>query len=395
MRPAGIDSMCQRPRVALLIDMSNRHGRLIVQGVTRYLRSHRSWTLVLEQRSVNRDLHGWFDRVRFDGVISRWGGPAVAPLLRRIGGAVVNVSSRHPPCGFPRITTDDRAVGRLAAEHLLERGFRSFAFYGLRDDLWSNDRRDGLAEAVGPSAGPVAVLEIPSRKGHRHPGDARIDQVGRWVAALPKPVGLMVCKDLHGPYVIEACQRLGLRIPDEVAVIGADDDALLCEMNDPPLSSVICDPEGIGYEAAGLLDRLMDGQEGVPGLMLIPPVGVATRLSSDALAIDDKRVVNAVRYIHANACHGIEVADVVRRVSISRTTLDRQFRKYLQRTPRAEILAVQLRRARQLLRETEHPVHRISDLVGFRHAEYFHFAFRRECGMTPAQFREESRTHRP
>jgi LacI family transcriptional regulator len=387
--------MSQRPRVALLMDMSNLHGRRILQGVTRYLRSHRAWTIVLEQRGIDRELPGWFDRCRVDGVISRWGGPGVSQVLRRLGAAVVDVSSRHPSCGFPRITTDDRAVGRMAAEHLLERCFHSFAFYGLRDGLWSTDRRDGFVEAVARAGEPVQVFEVPSRSSHRHPCDAQIARLGRWLESLPKPVGVMVCKDLHGPYLMDACQRSGLRIPDEVAVIGADDDTLLCEMNDPPLSSVICNPEQIGFEAAALLDDLMGGGEVAFETMRIPPVGVATRLSSDVLAIDDTRVIDAVRYIHTNACHGIDLGDVLRHVATSRTTLDRQFRKHLHRTPHEEIRAVRLRRARQLLSETDHSIHRIAELVGFQHAEYFHFAFKREYGTTPARFREESRSARP
>jgi LacI family transcriptional regulator len=383
--------MSQRPRVALLIDMSNLHGRRILQGVTHYLRSHRAWTIVLEQREIDREFLEGFEQGRIDGVISRWSGPGVPEALRELGAAVVDVSSRHPPFGFPRITTDDRAVGRLAAEHLLERRFLSFGFYGIKDDLWSSCRREGFLEAVSAAGYPSLVFEISPRRGHHRPGEAEMARLGRWLMSLPKPVGVMACKDLHGPYVIDACQRSGLRVPDQVAVVAADDDALLCEMTDPPLSSVICNPEQIGYEAAASLDRLMAGGEAGFKAMLIPPVGVATRLSSDVLAIDDTRVVDAVRYIHANACHGITLADVLGHVSISRTTLDRQFRKYLQRSPQAEIRAVRLGRAKQLLAKTDHPIHRIAELIGFEHTEYFHFAFRRAFGTTPGQFRQETR----
>jgi LacI family transcriptional regulator len=350
---------------------------------------------MLEEREIDRDLPGWFDHCPLDGVISRWGGPGPFRALRTLGAAVVDVSSRCPPAEFPRITTDDHAVGRMAAEHLLERCFHSFAFYGLKDDLWSTSRRDGFAEAVAHAGAPFEVFETSSRGGHRHPGEGQIARLCRWLVSLPKPVGVMVCKDLHGPRVLDACQRAGLRIPDEVAVIGADDDALLCEMNDPPLSSVICNPDQVGFEAAALLDLLMSGGKPEADVMLVPPVGVATRLSSDALAIGDTRVIDAVRFIHANACHGIDLRDVLQRVSVSRTTLDRQFQKYLHRTPQAEIRAVQLRRAKQLLTETDHSIHRIAELVGWKHAEYFHFAFKREFGTTPGRFREQSRPTKP
>lgn len=387
--------MFQRPHVALLIDMSNLHGRRILHGVTRYLRAHRSWTIVLEQRDVDAEILRGLEQSRFDGVITRWGGPQVTEGLCRLGVPVVDVSSRRPPSQFPRITTDDHAAGRLAAEHLLERRFRSFAFYGMEHELWSMCRRDGFVETVSQAGHPVKILETPVHQTRRHPSEGEMARLARWLTALPKPAGVMVCKDLHGPYLIDACQRAGLRLPDEVAVIAVDDDELLCEMTDPPLSSVICNPDQIGFEAARALDRLIDGEEAGFDTMLIPPIGIATRLSSDVLAIDDARIVDAVRFIHANACHGITLSDVLDHVLISRTTLDRQFQRYLHRSPQDEICAVRFNRAKQLLAETDHPIHRVAELIGFKHAEYFHYAFKRAFGVTPGQFRKRSRSGRP
>ncbi len=202
----------------------------------------------------------------------------------------------------------------------------------------------------------------------------------------------MTCNDLRGFHVLGACHRCGLRVPDEVAVVGVDDDALLCELCDPPLSSIIPNAEQIGYEAAALLDRLMAGGEADVAVRLVPPLGVTTRLSTDVLAIDDEHFAAAVRYIRAHACHGITVDDVLGRLPLSRSTLERRFRKYLGRSPQAEIRAVQLGRAKQLLVETDHPMHRIAELVGFEHAEYFIFAFRRAFGRTPGAYREEARS---
>jgi LacI family transcriptional regulator len=386
--------MPQRPRVALLIDTLGVHGRRILQGIAGYLRSHQSWTVVLEHREVESTLPRWFDTWRGDGVISRWSGPRVSEALLKLDAAVVDVSSREPAFGLPRITSDDRAVGSLAAEHLLERSFRFFGFYGLAGELWSTRRRDGFVGTVCKAGLPVEVYETSMRGHHHQPSEAELVQIGRWLKSLPKPVGVMVCKDLRGPFVLRACQRFGLRVPDDVAVVGADDDAVLCELNDPPLSSVICGPERIGHESAALLDRLMAGGEAGFEELFLPPVGVATRQSTDILAIDDERVVDAVRFIRANACHGITVCDVLGHVSLSRTTLDRRFRRYLRRSPQAEIRAVQLNRAKQLLTETDHPVARIAELTGFRHTEYFHFAFKRMFDCTPRQFREDSRSAR-
>jgi LacI family transcriptional regulator len=378
-----------------LIDMSGVHGRQILQGVSHYLRSHRAWTIVLEHRETEATLPHWFDTWRGDGVISRWSGPRVSEALHELDVPVVDVSSREPRFGLPRITSDDRAIGSMAAEHLLERYFRSFAFYGLKDELWSTRRREGFLETVSRAGYPVEVFESCPQKHHHRSSQEELNRIGRWLVSLAKPVGVMACKDLRGPIIMEACQRSGLRIPDEVSVIGADDDALLCELTDPPLSSVICNPEQIGRESAALLDHMMAGGEADCEERLVPPIGVATRLSTDVMAIDDERIVAAVRFIHANACHGITVGDVSSHVMLSRTTLDRQFQKYLQRSPQAEIRAVQFSRARQLLAETDHSMSRIAGLVGFKHTEYFHFAFKREFGWTPRQFRAQSRSAKP
>jgi LacI family transcriptional regulator len=383
--------MVRRPRVALLIETSSVYGRRILRGVTRYLRSHRSWSIFVEQREFETVLPRWFESWRGDGVISRWSGPRVSEALRRADAAVVDLSRRHSPFGLPRINSDDRAIGRQAAEHLLERRFRSFAFSGFEGELWSTRRRDAFVEAASRAGYPARVFETPWRGRHPRPREDELARTGRWLESLPKPVGVMACNDLRGLHVLDACQRRGLKAPDEVAVIGVDDDALLCELCDPPLSSIIPNPEQIGYEAAALLDRLMAGGRADFEEMLIPPLGVTTRLSTDVLAIDDEQVVAAVRYIRAHACLGITVDDVLDHVALSRTTLERRFRKHLGRSPQAEIRAVRLGRAKQLLAETDHPMHRIAELVGFEHTEYFHFAFRRELGRTPGEYRQEAR----
>jgi LacI family transcriptional regulator, galactose operon repressor len=387
--------MSQLPRVALLVEMSGVHGRHILQGVTQYLRSHRAWTLLLEHGAIGPRLPHWFETCQVDGVISRWSGSHVSEALRELDVPVVDVSSRHPSFGLPRITSDDLAVGSLGAEHLLGRRLRSFAFYGLKGELWSTRRRDGFLETVSRAGYQAQVFETPPLGHHQRQSEGDMARLDRWLSMLPRPAGVMVCKDLHGPYVLDACKRSGLRIPDEVALIGADDDVLLCELNTPPLSSVIGNPERIGYESAALLDRLMAGGEAGCDERLIPPLGVATRLSTDVLAIDDERVVAAIRYIHANACHGITTSDVLDHVSLSRTNLDRLFQKYVLRSPHAEIRAAQLGRAKQLLSETDHSIHRIAELVGFNHTEYFHFAFKREFGQTPGRFRQETRPADP
>lgn len=384
--------MTPRPRVALMIETSTVYGRKLLQGITRYLRSHRSWSIFLEQREVDTKPPGWLRSWQGDGVISRWSNPRVTDALVRPGLVAVDLSDRRPAFGLARINSDDRAIGRLAAEHLLERGFASYACCGFAGELWAVRRTEAFLEALARAGHAGRVYESPWRGAGAHVREDERARIGRWLQSLPRPVGVLASNDVRGIEVLNACQTQGLEVPDEVAVIGVDDDVLLCELCSPPLSSVVPNIEQIGYEAAALLDRLMDGQPAGTPERFVPPSGVTTRLSTDVLSVGDPEFAAAVRFIRENACRRITVDDVLDHVAISRSTLERSFRIHLGRSPQAEIRANQLSRARQLLAETDHPIHRIAELVGYRHVEYFNVAFKREIGQTPGQYRRQVRT---
>jgi LacI family transcriptional regulator len=374
-----------------MIETSTVYGRNLLQGITRYLRSHRSWSIFLEQSEVDTAPPGWLHTWRGNGVISRWSSPRVVESLIRPALAAVDLSDRRPPFGLPRLNSDDRAIGRLAAEHLLERRFPSYASCGFSGELWAVRRTEAFLEALARAGHTGRVYESPWRGAGAHVREEEQARIGRWLKSLPRPVGVLASNDVRGIDVLNACQTHGLEVPDEVGVIGVDDDVLLCELCSPPLSSVVPNIEQIGYEAAALLDRLMNGERAGPEERFVSPSGITTRLSTDVLSVGDAEFAAAVRFIRENACHRITVDDVLDHVAVSRSTLERNFRMYLGRSPQAEIRGNQLARARQLLAETDHPVHRIAELVGYRHVEYFNVAFKREIGQTPGQYRRQVR----
>jgi LacI family transcriptional regulator len=383
--------MPRNPHVALVVETAIVYGRRILHGITRYLRTHPAWSVFLEQHDLLAAPPRWLSRWRGDGIITRSAGRGLVNAIRRSGVAAVDLNDRGPPYGAPRINSDDSAIGRLAAEHLRERGFQSFGYCGFTGELWSARRRAGF-EAVAATAGFSCPTFESAWFGPRaHPWEREQGQISRWLLSLPRPVGVMACNDMRGQHVLDACRRAGLKVPDEVAVVGVDDDELLCELSTPPLSSVIPNAERIGYEAAALLDRLMAGGPVGPAETLIPPLGVATRLSSDVLAIDDVATADAVRFIRQNACRGITVADVLRAVPVSRTLLERRFRHYLGRSPQAEIRAVQLRRVRQLLAETDYKLSQVAEMSGFAYPEYLSSVFRHATGQTPGAYRRTAR----
>jgi LacI family transcriptional regulator len=208
-----------------------------------------------------------------------------------------------------------------------------------------------------------------------------------WIRALPKPVGVMAGYDIRGREILDVCRQLGISVPDEVALIGVDNDDLICDLADPPQSSVIPDTRRTGYEAARLLDLLMAGQSDLPLTHLIPPLGIAVRASTDVLATNDADMSAAVRFIRAHATEGINVEDVLRAVPLSRRVLESRFEKLFGRTPHEEITRVQIERVKELLAETDLPLSAVAHLTGYSHVEYMSVVFKRETGVPPSSYR--------
>jgi LacI family transcriptional regulator len=387
--------MSKRPRVALIVEMSGVYGRRILEGIAHYLRSHQPWSVFLEQRELRAPPPPWLLSRHWDGIICRSTTRELARAIRRRRIPAVDLNDLYGGLGLPRIWSDMRGIGHLGAEHLLERGFRTFAFCGFADQTWSALRRDGFRNAIRRRGYDCTVYESPWH-GRKAPlWDKDQKRIGDWIAELPKPLGLMACNDVRGQQVLNACHSVDLAVPEEVAVVGVDDEEVLCDLCEPPLSSVVPNPKRIGYEAAELLDRLMAGGKPPDSERLVPPIGVKMRQSSDVSGIDDADVAAAVTFIRENACHGVTVDQIVEHVVISRSQLERRFRKYLGRSPQAEIRRVQLRRVMQLLSESELSLESIANLTGFEYPEYLSVVFKRTTGQTPREYRRATLVQKP
>ncbi|MEW6160085.1 MAG: DNA-binding transcriptional regulator [Verrucomicrobiota bacterium] len=376
-------------KVALLIETSNSYARGLLRGIVSYIRERGIWSLYLSEHNRGDKPPAWLLDWDGDGIIARIENAAIAEALRGLHVPVVDVSAARLIPSLPWFETDDGAIAHLAADHLLERGFKHFAYAGDDRFNWSKWRSEHFQNCVRAAGYPCYVYK-PGR-GISHDDVAQADDFARWIRGLPKPVGVMACYDLRGVQVLDACRRIGVAVPDEVAVIGVDNDDLLCELSHPPLSSVIPNTHRTGYEAARLLDEMISGKAARGETHLIPPVGIATRQSTDVLAIDDRNVAKAVHFIRQHACDGINVKDVLRAVPHSRTLLESRFKKLLGRTPHEEILRVRLNRVKELLTETDLSLEQIAERTGFPHVEYLSVAFRREVGLPPRQFRTQAR----
>jgi LacI family transcriptional regulator len=386
----------QRPRVALLVESSRAYGRGILAGVAKFVREHDSWSIFFQDLNLCDDTPDWLKNWEGEGIISRLENRDIVSVIRRLKIPAVYLRRVSPDAKAPSILTDNAAVSRLCFEHLKERGFRHFAFCGFNGADYSDERRDGFVEQVARAGLPWHVYSEthPSAQADtaQYEGLGQKDgaQMAAWIKKLPKPIGLMACNDMRGRQVLDACRAIGVPSPEEIAVIGVDNDDVLCNLSDPPLSSVVPDTARIGYEAAVLLAQMMAGKKSAASEILIGPGDIVVRRSTEVLAMDDRQIAAASRFICEHACEGIDVNDVLRAVPMSRSTMDRRFMKILGRSPKDEILRVRLNRVKQLLTETDFPLSLIAEKVGMEHVEHLSRIFKNRTGIAPSEFRSRA-----
>jgi len=376
--------------VALLIETSNSYSRGVLEGITEYVRHHERWSIFLPEQERGGRPPQWLGRWNGDGIIARIETDAIAASLRKTKLPVVDVSAaRHLP-DIPWVETDDEAIAELGVQHLLDRGFRNLAYCGDPGFNWSNWRRDKFRSLVESAGVAANVYDSLSRNDPKYSWNREKRGLTKWLKGLPRPIGIFACYDIQAQKLLEVCRALDIAVPEEIAVLGVDNDQLLCELSDPPLSSIICNTQRTGFEAATLLDRMMNGEQIDSAPVLVAPLGIQTRQSTDILAIDDPDVAAALRFIREHALEGINVADVVRRVPLSRRVLESRFKKILGRSPHDELTRLKLQRIKELLSETDLSLSEIARRTGFDHDEYMCVFFRKAEGMPPGKYRSEA-----
>ena len=368
----------------------------ILKGIAQYQRSHTPWEVHWDYHGHSISDAGWFKRQPWDGVISRHTNALQVDCCRKLGLPLVDVNNAEAIPGVPNVVLRNQAVGRLGGAHFIDRGFRHFAFCGFGNEPWSCERRDGFHAAVRAGGREYAVLD------RNYPGtytggctpkweSEEIEHIARWLTSLLKPVGVMSCNDYRALQVLHAAQHAGFRVPEDIAVLGANDDDARCELANPPLSSVATNHLRSGYVAAETLDCLMQGRPIDRVNLTVDPVEVITRQSTDILGVEDPKIAKAVSFIQENACRGTSVDAVCRHAGVARTQLEEKFRKYFSRTPQSEIRRVQLTRIRHLLQDTDLSLDAISELTGFKHPEYLIVFFKRAMGQSPGRYRRSLR----
>lgn len=383
--------MSSVPRIALQINTSTGFSSQLIRGVVQYVQEHQRWSLLVQPRGVRerwRIPRHW----KPDGVIARVTHRSQARELQKLKVPVVNVSrSIVSGFDFSQVVVDERMVGAWAADYLLERGLSHFGYLGLVTQPHYTDRCGlGFSERLAERGYGCEMMRSLSAGG-RAREEPTILELKRWLTSLATPVGIFAA-DIESAYAVtEACWSCGLRVPESVAVLCGEDDQLLAEISNPPLSCIDSDPRRVGYEAAEQLDSLLTKASLSQSVRLIPSLGVVERRSTDTIAFEDSQLAEAVRYIRDHATTPIDVSDVLSRIPMSRRALEQRFKQHLGRTPAAEIRRIRISRVKDLLRDTDWKMPQISIAAGFSSTEVMNQVFRRELDLTPTEYRRQSR----
>lgn len=383
--------MSSIPQVAVLVDTSRSYGRDIVRGIRRYVAEQGPWSLYLEPRDLRSSFPGWLQKWPGDGILAR---TVDANLLRELKATKLPVIElrttvlKHP---FPYVGMDNLIVGERVARHFLDRGFRRFACYLDNGERFFQQRCESFTATLKAQGFECSVFETDAPSKGELSWDQHQQNLADWLSSLEKPCGLFATNDQLGFWVLDAARRAGISVPEQLAVIGAENDKTLCETAWPPLSSVQLRGQNAGYLAAKLLDEWMTNKVIPPKETLLPPGDIIVRQSSDIVAVEDERVARALHYIRRKAADGIGVDDVAREVALSRSALERRMKAMIGRSPGEELIRIRFSQVERLLAQTDLTLDAIAERAGFKHPQYMAEAFRKRFEMTPGEYRKRNR----
>jgi len=311
--------------------------------------------------------------------------------LKQLGIPVVDTANVLPGLRFPVVDVDPEALGRMAAEYFLERGFCNFGFYGSETAVYSRLQQRAFMERVQEAGYSVSVCftEYLAELASTVLWQKTARQTRRWLRSLQRPVAIFCCDDTPARILADACTQIGLLIPQEVALLGLGNDELECTLTRPLLSSIAVPSERVGYEAAKLLDQIMSGEVENPDSVFLPPLYVVTRQSTDTMAVEDQLVREALQYIHQHAAEDLGVGQLAREIAVSRRSLERRFRQVLGRSVLEEIYRVRIDQAKQLLLGTNMSIALVASRTGFSGVRHLDVVFRKFTGSTPTGFRRQ------
>ncbi len=379
----------KRKRIALAFPMGVQHLERVAYGIRNYALANTDWIFVTNPETHVLDpetLAGWDG----DGVVAMVNTQKQIDVLRDLSCPVVNISGRYENTCFPRVRVDYAAAGIVAAEYLLKRGFRRFAFYGLKDVWYSSLYRDSFLQRIEADGRECSVYESISSMATGSPGLQNDGELERWLTGLEKPVGLVAAHDPRAAIVTRTCQELGINVPSEIAVLGINNDTTRCEFSHPTISSLDRNGEQIGQCVAELLESLIDGETAPDNDIVIAPLQVVERASTDVMAIENIDLARAIRFVHENVENPTTIDDISSHIGMSRRWLEYQFRDELQVSPHQYISKIRVERAKKLLESSErYKLKQVALMCGFTSSKQMNVVFERLTGQTPKLYRQE------
>lgn len=371
-------------RIVLLLETSRAFGRGLIKGIARYSKIKGPWSFYKEPTDLKSSiphLTNWNP----DGIIMR-DSLIKKELLNLNIPTILAVHDSSYPKDVPVIKTESQEIAKLASGHLIGKGFKNLAFFGFEDFDWVKERKSFFVH-FNSEAGYETHIYKPKRR-KKNEWERELLEVSEWIKALPKPVGVFACNDDYGQHILEVCKIAKLKVPEEVAVLGVDNDPMICDISDPPLTSIALNVETAGYEAAELMDKMIENKKIPVKQITVSPSHVVQRQSTDILAVNDINVSRAIGFIKKNAKNKILVEDVVRTTELSKRTLERKFRKMIHRSIYNEIQNVRIELITKMLIETDLPISQITSLFDFTDVEHISRYFKRGKGIGLREFRK-------
>jgi LacI family transcriptional regulator len=387
--------MSKVPKVILLIEKSRAFGRGLLHGIVQYSNFHGPWLFYMEpeiHKKGRKNPYEWIKELQADGIIGYTWDVNLVKAIVNLGCPAVIRGLDEPTLKAYCIVTDQAAIARTAVEYFRELGFRRFAYCGFDDMIWSEQRGEHFRRIVAESGFnfKTYMYKQPKTKRLRTPDKEQVI-IAKWLVSLPKPVAVMAGNDDRSQDVLAACKIAEINVPSEVAILGVDNDELICGLSYPQLSSIALSTQRAGYEAAQVLGKLMDGQKVAVNEreVLVSPLHVVTRQSTDIMAIEDKQVAKAVHFIRNHSNEVIQVGNVVEAAGLSRRTLEQRFRKILGHSVLEEIKYARVNQMTKMLIETNLSISQIAWSLGFPYTNNISRYFKQQKGISPLEYRRK------
>lgn len=378
-------------KIILLLDFAEEYSKGLLRGISQYSMEHGPWTYcrmpLYYRETIGMDgILQWAKEWGAHGIIGQLYNDINVKNILASGIPVIAQDFKERFDEIPNITGSYRKAGVMGAEYFLKKGYKNFAFYGFNDIVWSRERAEGFEERVDKAGYEVHYFE------HRKSRSTDLwyyksNSLSQWLKSLPKPIALMACDDNQGLHITEACRQFQIRIPEEVAVLGVDNDEMLCDLSDPPLSSIAMDIERGGYDTAKLLDELIGGSKAAYDI-IVKPTQIITRQSTDIYATNDVHIASTLRFIHKNIEKNLHVDEIVKQVPLSRRSLEKRFLQITGMPVYKYIFNLRMEKFTQKLLETDQTIFEIALEMGLNDSKNIARQFKHVKGCNPVEYRK-------